>query len=224
MYVHVRIGWLEETQLCQTLWGDARNSPHGWRRQKMPLAPYLSLLLTRIWKSSRYEEVQNKANTGAQRVPLLIQSSVDSVSYTISSDWAAFAFILCLPFWQRKLFCVAQLQEKKSNQVWEICNLHSLCFDQCFLYFYFLEFLNIFYNSITENFILKENVTGHKVAEACRGVLNFWPFLKASVKYWPFVIVFLGSCRGNGCSEWTSWMVEQACSSDPHRSYREPSQ
>lgn len=138
MCVHVRIGWLEETQLCQTLWGDARNSPHGWRRQKMPLAPYLSLLLTRIWKSSRYEEVQNKANIGAQRVLLQIQSSVDSVSYTISSNCAAFAFILCLPYWQRKLFWVAQLQEnfkKKSNQAWEIRNPRSFSFDQYFLYF-----------------------------------------------------------------------------------------
>lgn len=222
MYVHVRIGWLEETQLCQTLWGDARNSPHGWRRQKMPLAPYLSLLLTWIWKSSRYEEVQNKANMGAQGVPLLIQGSLDSLSYTISSNCAAFAFILCLPYWQWKLFCVAQLQEnlkkKKSNQAWEIRNPRSFSLDLYFFYLFWIS-QHLLYNSITENFILRENVTGHKVAEA----LFLCPFLKASVKYWPVVIVFLGSCRGNGCTEWMSWMVEQACSSDPHRPHREPS-
>lgn len=148
MYVHVRIGWLEETQLCQTLWGDARSSPHGWRRQKMPLAPYLSLLLTRIWKSSRYEEVQNKANMGAQRVPLLIQSSVDSVSYTISSNCAAFAFILCLPYWQQKLFCVAQLQEnlkikKKATRHGKYATLAVSALISTFLYFF--GFLNIFY-------------------------------------------------------------------------------
>lgn len=145
MYVHVRIGWLEETQLCQTLWGDARNSPHGWRRQKMPLAAYLSLLLTRIWKSSRYEEVQNKANMGAQRVPLQIQSSVDSVSYTISSNCAAFAFILCLPYWQRKLFWVAQLQKNFKKKQPGTGNTQPSQFQLWSVFFIFFGFLNIFY-------------------------------------------------------------------------------
>lgn len=69
-----------------------------------------------------------------------------------------------------------------------------------------------------------EPPTGHDATQACRLVLILCPFVTASVKYRSLLIAFLGCCRGNGCTEWTSWMVKQARPSDPNQSYCNPSQ
>lgn len=141
-------------------------------------------------------------STAVQRFLFLLQSSIDSVIYMVSSDCVAFSFVLCFPHCIHKLLFVSQLQEKNvkpSKQAQKKTpTLTSSTLNNTFL-LKEIQSLNVF----CLHSFLKTTSAGVLL---CRNTLRKHFLLihhQINLSLWNQSMLFVlsGCCRGNGCTE-----------------------